>query len=65
MTGAQRGALVDQFDKAARIASAEPIAVVGIGCRFPGGATGPDNYWAFLADGGDADHRGARRSLGR
>ena len=54
MTAAQRGALVEQFDKASRIAAAEPVAVVGIGCRFPGGVVGPEEYWAFLAGGGDA-----------
>jgi phthiocerol/phenolphthiocerol synthesis type-I polyketide synthase D len=54
MTAAQRAALSDQFDKASRIASAEPVAVVGIGCRFPGGVVGPEDYWAFLASGGDA-----------
>src|SRR5262245_22530216 len=32
----------------------EPIAVVGLGCRFPGTATGPDAYWAVLRDGIDA-----------
>jgi phthiocerol/phenolphthiocerol synthesis type-I polyketide synthase D len=54
MTAAQRDALVEQFGKASRIASAEPVAVVGIGCRFPGGVVGPEGYWAFLANGGDA-----------
>ena len=54
MTAAQRAALADQFDKASRIAAAEPVAVVGIGCRFPGGVVGPEGYWAFLANGGDA-----------
>ena len=54
MTAAQRAALTEQFDKASRIASAEPVAVVGIGCRFPGGVVGPEGYWAFLANGGDA-----------
>ncbi len=54
MTADQRVALADQFDKASRIATAEPVAVVGIGCRFPGGAFGPEGYWTFLANGGDA-----------
>jgi acyl transferase domain-containing protein len=31
-----------------------PIAVVGIGCRYPGGAHGPDGLWRLLADGVDA-----------
>jgi phthiocerol/phenolphthiocerol synthesis type-I polyketide synthase D len=54
MTADQRAALTEQFDKAARIATAEPVAVVGIGCRFPGGVVGPQSYWEFLANGGDA-----------
>ena len=29
----------------------EPIAVVGMGCRFPGGVDNPDEYWRFLQDG--------------
>ena len=28
-----------------------PIAVVGLGCRFPCGITGPDALWQFLSDG--------------
>jgi myxalamid-type polyketide synthase MxaB len=31
----------------------EPVAVVGMACRFPGG-TNPDEFWDFLARGGDA-----------
>ena len=54
MTAAQRAALSEQFDKASRLAGAEPVAVVGIGCRFPGGVVGPQGYWGFLASGGDA-----------
>ena len=34
--------------------TAEPVAVVGIGCRFPGGVVGPQDYWTFLANGEDA-----------
>ncbi|HEY0451367.1 type I polyketide synthase, partial [Actinophytocola sp.] len=33
---------------------AEPIAIVGIGCRFPGGVSSPDDLWRLLADGRDA-----------
>jgi acyl transferase domain-containing protein/NADPH:quinone reductase-like Zn-dependent oxidoreductase/short-subunit dehydrogenase len=32
----------------------EPIAVVGIGCRFPGGVRSADEYWQFLHGYGDA-----------
>ena len=32
----------------------EPIAIVGIGCRFPGGAHGPDGFWRLLTGGTDA-----------
>ncbi|WP_461025336.1 beta-ketoacyl synthase N-terminal-like domain-containing protein, partial [Streptomyces heilongjiangensis] len=32
----------------------EPIAIVGMSCRFPGGVSTPEEYWQFLADGGDA-----------
>nr|CBD77732.1 polyketide synthase [Chondromyces crocatus] len=31
----------------------EPIAIVGIGCRFPG-ARGPKDYWRLLREGRDA-----------
>jgi len=32
----------------------EPIAVIGIGCRFPGGCNTPESYWEFLENSGDA-----------
>ncbi|MDP7702941.1 polyketide synthase [Mycobacterium sp. TY815] len=28
----------------------EPIAVIGMGCRFPGGISGPDALWDFLCE---------------
>jgi myxalamid-type polyketide synthase MxaB len=33
--------------------SLEPIAIIGIGCRFPG-ADGPEAFWKLLRDGVDA-----------
>ena len=32
----------------------EPIAIVGMGCRFPGGVASPAAYWRLLRDGVDA-----------
>src|SRR5919112_6296445 len=32
----------------------EPLAIVGIGCRFPGGASSPESYWRMLRDGVNA-----------
>lgn len=31
----------------------EPIAIVGIGCRFPGGVEGPTSFWELLKNGAD------------
>lgn len=32
----------------------EPIAIVGMSCRFPGGSSDPESYWRLLCDGVDA-----------
>jgi len=31
----------------------EPIAIIGMGCRFPGGATSLDKFWRLLQNGVD------------
>ncbi len=48
---------IDQLQRdlaAARERRTEPIAVVGVGCRFPGGVVDADSYWRLLSDGVDA-----------
>ncbi|MFF5257010.1 type I polyketide synthase, partial [Streptomyces leeuwenhoekii] len=35
-------------------ASTEPLAIVGIGCRFPGGVHDPEGLWRLLVEGRDA-----------
>ena len=39
--------------EAARLARSEPIAIVGLGCRFPGGGHDADSFWQSLKQGVD------------
>ncbi|MFF7756306.1 type I polyketide synthase, partial [Streptomyces sp. NPDC007971] len=51
------GASVDSTSAAPAAVSGpadEPIAIVGMACRFPGGVAGPEDLWQILRSGGDA-----------
>ena len=53
----EKRALLEQRMRSERTASGtreNDIAVIGIGCRFPGGVDSPDSYWKLLVEGIDA-----------
>ena len=45
--------LLEQKLKEKKTSVAEPVAIVGMGCRFPG-ASGLDQFWQLIVDGVDA-----------
>ena len=55
LTPKQKAVLaVKEMQSRLRGMESEPIAVVGIGCRFPGGANNSETFWNLLRDGVDA-----------
>ncbi|WP_256177710.1 type I polyketide synthase [Kitasatospora aureofaciens] len=53
LTGKEADAAAPVVAVAAALAD-EPLAVVGMACRFPGGAGSPEEFWQLLSSGGDA-----------
>ncbi|WP_211786484.1 type I polyketide synthase [Kitasatospora viridis] len=41
-------------EKAANGTAAEPIAIIGMACRYPGGVASPEGLWDFLTAGSEA-----------
>ncbi len=54
LTGSEAVSDVEPVFDGDRSSMDEPIAVIGLGCRLPGGIDGPEGLWQFLCDGRSA-----------
>ncbi|MBJ7417415.1 MAG: type I polyketide synthase, partial [Niveispirillum sp.] len=42
------------LEENAELRRKDDLAIIGMACRFPGGANDPDRFWTLIRDGGDA-----------
>ncbi|WP_189167855.1 acyl carrier protein, partial [Sphaerisporangium melleum] len=54
LAGELAGDQVEQAAPAVMATTDEPIAIVGMACRFPGGVASPEGLWELVAGGRDA-----------
>jgi len=45
---------IEQLKSKVEIVDAEPIAIIGVGCRFPGNANDTESFWNLLMNGVEA-----------
>ncbi|WP_145871328.1 type I polyketide synthase [Streptomyces capillispiralis] len=48
------GDAAESADTATAADDGEPIAIIGMACRFPGGVSSPEDLWRLVAEGTDA-----------